>query len=725
MAGIKLGQAQSGKWNIFLVNNDSKAPEGLVIPMTLKYLGGNEVEMNVRKGTSTSAETNWSTEIGVDIDTEQITFTGTTTSGGKTYVVTDIDWTVVAAKYIRVSPESLTIASGAGSTGRFTIETNVTNLDVTVSPSDNFSVDWSGNIATVAAKYDNTGQTVNHAIVIVSDLDGKAKSVQVSVEQDAGGSPTPTEVEVTVHGTLEQTDSSVPGETYNEMVILSDTDSVLRNEPTEVKAIYTTYKTQPISYGSRRGVMLGAALGDVAIKEEDVTDKCIWESSGYVSISSDGKVTNENRKKSKETATITASYNGASAQKSLELEAGIDDGEVWTVKITPETQVEIANGESEELRFMERCYKDGASIYEDDITRDSWTTWSILSGKEYATVLYGEVTNINTDEFDREVEVQASHKSSGTDTKMITMKGTGSHAKRLHISAISGEPIPRMGGSMKLYIDSNLSSWNISVEAISGDTDPSWFDVGFATGSGQETRTVTAGTWTTQYNKKCRKVRVTVTGDGVEPSSVIVTQLCSVNASLSPASFPGPEGGVAKLTLSPGGDITSTWRLYMTNGATGVSFTEVYEPGHEVREITGTCVDGNPSSVNVYISSANTWNSTRCITFEANFETISTKKSGSVNQLRAKLKLMNSSDAEAMENIAYNDDTTYELAIDSNVTWEVVEPQEEWIHASKNGDSLELSFGNNDGGERAGTVQLRAVANHDKTYEINIRQNGQ
>ena len=726
MADMRLGQASSGRWTVSLTNNND-VPGGLVIPVKLKYNGGNEVEISVRKGVSASAVTEWYTAVGVEIDTDLISVSGSATFGDKTYVVTKVNWRVTPAegKYINVSPSILSIASGAGSTGQFTVDTNVESFSVSASSSNYFSVTRNGNVVTVTALSENPGTSSRDALVTVSDDGGEAESAQVSVRQEASGEPT--EVDVTVYGTFEQTDLTVPGEMHNELVLSTDTDSIRRNDSIEIMALYTTFKTPSLTYGSRRGMKLGAAPGDVVIAEEDVTDKCSWETDGDVSVGTDGTVTNENRGRSNEVATISATYQGMSSQKSVELEGGVDDGE-WRIEIRPTGDVEpIENGGSMQFTCWDCCYDtNGHIIYQEDVTRDEGTVWSIESGGEFAAVLYGNVTNVNTGDEDKEVTLKAQYKFtvSDIDKKTLVMKGTGDSSPRLNISVPRGEPIPRTGGSVSLYIDSNLPSWNISVESISGDPSSEWFEVGAATGTGVETRVVTAGAWNKKPSTRCRKVRVTVSGGDGLSSSVVVTQLCSVNPTLSPASstFPGPEGGVAKLHLSPGGDITSTWRLYTSNGATGVSFDEHVD---NVREITGVSVDGESVQVNVYIKPSDTWNSARYITFAADFETISARKSGTVTQLSAKLKLKNSSDAEVMSDIAYDDDTVYELAIDSNVTWEVVEPQEEWIHASKNGDSLELSFDNNDGGERTGTVQLRAVANHDKTYEISIRQNGQ
>lgn len=723
MADMRLGQESSGRWTVSLTNNND-VPNGLVIPVKLRYNGANEVEIDVRKGVSESAVTDWYTAVGVAIDTDLISVSGSATTGDKTYVVTKVNWSVrpVERKYINVSPSSLSIASGAGSTGQFTVDTNVDNFSVSVSNSTHFSVSRNGNVVTVTALSENTGTEERNATVTVSDAAGVAVSAQVSVTQESSGEPT--EVDVKVYGTFEQTDETTPGDTYNELILESDSDEIMQNETITVKALYTTFKSPSATRSSRRGAPIGNSPDDVVIAEEDVTDRCAWETDDYVTISIDGTVTNVSQSKMKETATISATYQEKSAEKNVDVEGNKDGSEFW-IEIRPKDETpRIPVGQSIQLTLWD-CLHDTEDdyVYEEEITRDEWAVWTIEQGMEYATVSHGYVTNINTDEEDKEIVVKASYKFTpdGVDRKRLVMKGTGDSSPRLNISVPSGEPIPRMGGTATIFIDSNLQSWNITVENVSGDTSSDWFDIGSSTGSNSETRRVTAGIWTTQYNKKCRCVRVTVSGEGLE-SSVVVTQLCATNPSLSPTSFPGPEGGVAKLHISPGGNINTTFRVYTTNGATGVSFDENVD---NVRETGGTCVNGDAVPVNVYIKEATNWNSTRFFSFTAEFETISIKKTGTIWQYSTKLKLENSSDAEVMNNIAYNDDTVHELEIYSNVTWEVVEPQEEWIHASKDGDLLKVSFDNNDGGERTGTIQLRAVKKHEYTYEINVRQNGQ
>ena len=74
MADIRLGQASTGKWKVSLTHNNSNVPTGLVVPVTLKYQNNTDtmVTLNVKRGQTVSAETEWATPVGVEIDTNQI-----------------------------------------------------------------------------------------------------------------------------------------------------------------------------------------------------------------------------------------------------------------------------------------------------------------------------------------------------------------------------------------------------------------------------------------------------------------------------------------------------------------------------------------------------------------------------------------------------------------------------------------------------------------------------
>lgn len=128
MADIRLGQASTGKWKVSLTHNNSNVPTGLVVPVTLKYQNNTDtmVTLNVKRGQTVSAETEWATPVGVEIDTNQISFSGEATYEGKTYRIRSISWEVIPAgdvdePVITIRYTGSQVSAEAGSTRSFTV----------------------------------------------------------------------------------------------------------------------------------------------------------------------------------------------------------------------------------------------------------------------------------------------------------------------------------------------------------------------------------------------------------------------------------------------------------------------------------------------------------------------------------------------------------------------------------------------------------------------------
>lgn len=622
------------------------------------------------------------------------------------------------AKYIRVSTDSLTIQSAANSTGQFTISTNVSRVNISVSDTTNFSVQpttgANGTQVTVKALNANTGISERTTTVTLVDNAGEADGTQVTVKQSAGGSPTPTDVNVTVYGNLEQMYGESP--TYGELRIEAESDDIEFNGDTMLNAIYTVYDS-PSSYGAPR--RLGAKSRTI-ISEEDVTDKCTWEKDGDVYVS-EGYVENWNKTTDDETATVTATYEEAPqpARKTLVLKGG-NDGETWGVSIEPDV-TEIQNGGEQQYEIYLVAYQGSNRIWHENVSNKIGVSWDIEEGRSYAGVLLGNVTNYNKGGDDQPVKLGGVYRQYST-TKNLTMKGTGSSGPFLSIRVTDGIPLRYTGGTVTLSVESNLDSWNISVRSLTDGISADWFDVGSPTGGRSEDRAVTVDWWSTTYNKTVREVEVTVTGGDGLSSSVVVQQMCSANPSLSPvrSTFPGPDGGVANLYVSIGGNITCHWRILAGNSASGWSFEE----NEVVREKMGVCTpEERYVLVPVYIDKSE-WSTQKYISFYCEYYDVGEKKSGTVIQYSGILRLADGVDVSFLQDMESDDTSTHSLGIYTNAAWSVSATQS-WIHVGKNqdGDAITVYLDKNTGDERTGKINVWATNfPNDGKFEINVKQ---
>ena len=231
MADIRLGQSSTGKWKLTLTNNDTRVPANVEIPVTLRYQGANPVTLTVRRGSTSEATTEWYTQLGTSINTNEITVSGEKTVGDTTYRVTAVNW-------ISVTPAggggddptlSLSYSGGNISYNGGTATVNIdSNTGWTISSNQSWATlsttSGNGNGSTVVSFTSNSGQSTRTVTLTAKTTDNRiTKTLQIT--QNANPTP-PTPTPTLTISASKTSGVSADGETVT-ITITSNTDWTL------------------------------------------------------------------------------------------------------------------------------------------------------------------------------------------------------------------------------------------------------------------------------------------------------------------------------------------------------------------------------------------------------------------------------------------------------------------------------------------------------------------
>ena len=392
MADIRLGQTASGRWNLSLVNNNPSTPSGLVIPVTLLYQGENPVYVDVKKGVSTSAETEWYTAVGTEIDTSKITVSGSKTFGDKTYIVTEVNWT-------RVTPagEDLTLTYSGGE-----IPYTGGTARIAVSSSTGWTISSDKSWATVSPA---SGRGDGEVIVTFQANDGAERRSVTIMGRTTDGSVVRT---LDIYQGSEQ-----PTPVITHELIISATSYVIETEGELQLSAY--YITKEDGQETRRDNV--TRLSDTSWE--------VTEGGLYASVIK-GKVTNTNTHRTDKYAVIMAEYSGESATQEITLKGTGEPLPVITyrLEVTPSYKTIEASGEGSTVQLTATLYKyeNDVLISTTDVTEDPLTEWT-SSNSDWATVSMGLVQGVNRDATsEHTATIRAQHEEGASASSHITVK---------------------------------------------------------------------------------------------------------------------------------------------------------------------------------------------------------------------------------------------------------------------------------------------------------------
>ena len=390
MADIRLGQTSSGRWVVTLVNNNN-VPDGLIIPVTLTYQGGNPVYMDVKKGIVTSATTEWYTPVGTRIDPAEITVSGSKTVGEKTYTVTKVNWNKITPAGGGGDELTLSYSGGNisynGGTASITV-TCTTDWIVTSDKSWARVSPGSGSgDGSVTVTFDSNSDTSQREVTLTGKTSDGTISKTLTIYQNGKPAPSPT---LTITPS-KQSGISADGETIRLTISSNTSWSLSKNQ----------------SWATFVGSTSGSDDGYVDLRIDRNDDQ------------NSRKVTVTGTYGNNQKVTVELTQNAGSSTPTLDLRLS-----VYSID---------SNGGQVQV-FVENCN----------------TSWTLTSNQDWAE-LQGESTH--SGEGNKTVNLSVEPYTSGSDDRIVTIKATYGNNQQKQVTLT--QTAPGGGGNVTYELSLN------------------------------------------------------------------------------------------------------------------------------------------------------------------------------------------------------------------------------------------------------------------------------